>query len=151
MFNAFQKNKLNEIIYEYNENGPMKELEIRFVVGEDKFRDIYSSLLKQIKTGKIEQSISVVVPRTNKDRDVFEQNRREIFFEKGVKKAEHWLRKKQLKYLKVSKGSLMYKIAVSSEETSEKFAINSAKVIRLKLRSSIILPDYKDWRFDLWK
>jgi|GEM_PF-6301214 len=141
-----------------------EELEIRFDTTFEIWKNIYQKIITDYNTtSKIEESITAtlanqIVPSTkqrqSRDRKDNEEkppnpvrNRKESFFEKGVKKAEKYIKKEQI-YRIVFNDVLNYRISLASETEVEAFSIANANEIRMKLRSSVFLEELSDWRLD---
>lgn len=139
-------------VYAKHEN---VELEFRVVVKDYKlYTELYNVLLKDY-TPTIEKSINalseVVIPSVNRSpnkRNVKQRvpyNIRTIIF-KGNSSENIYSQKTPMMAPIQIKGSLDYKIALSKEEVQDKpFKSSTAKLMRIKLRSSFVI---KDWRYD---
>lgn len=127
------------------------ELEIRFsIINPEIWKNIYQKIISEYKskiTGKISESITASVSKEFGIND-----RKEIYFEKGVKTGEKYVRKKQIFRVPVNNDILGYKISLASETETKEFNIQNTNDLRIRLRSSLILTDKNgkdmDWQID---
>lgn len=105
------------------------ELEIRFYLEPVEWQNVYQSVLRGHKKTPIqfEQSIHVVQDEAKYS------NRKELYFDKGVKQEEKFLRKTNIEYFKY-KGA---KVNLASEEPISNFSTDNAKLIRFRTRASL--------------
>lgn len=114
------------------------ELEIRVIINKDKWYLLYKSWEDTSLLDKVEQSITIYF----KDKSNIRQ---EIYFENGVKTEEKFIKKTKIAKMKLFNTV----ISLASEEEMNKQSLNNISHIRLRLRSSLILPqDINDWRID---
>ncbi len=107
------------------------ELEFRFHPTKKMFRQ----LLEMKGEKSISQTINIIAP---KNKIIT------LFFVDGEKRSAEYMQKIPV----WSKATNMYKVSVASEKPIAKFGANSAKLARIKLRISIVHPDFKEWRID---
>src|ERR1700678_2075189 len=91
------------------------ELEIRFNISSYKiwnnlYNNIYSKYQNNI-ISKIEESIIIIV-----DSDNDSKNRKELYFEKGIKKSEKNIKKNKLSRVMINNNIIDYKISLSTEQ-----------------------------------
>lgn len=124
--------RLKAILAKLPEDSENVEIELKFHYDSNNWLLYYENLKPNIAS--IKESISII----KKD------DRKEIFFNNGKKEAEIMLRK-------IAMGNVYYrncKISVNIENNLGFFDINSATMIRIKLRSSFVLDSLPDWRWD---
>ena len=149
-----RKDNLPDIINNYNELISKKqnfdvELEIRFtILNFNVFQSIYEKIHDDYKSniiGKIEESNTLTIDQ--KDKSI--RKRKESYFEKGVKKLEKYILKKQLHRIVIN-NSIDYRISLSTEQVIPEFPINLLEKndIRLRLRSSLYINELPNWRID---
>lgn len=107
------------------------ELEIRFYLDGTEWQNAYQTLKSGAKKSpvKFEQSIHIIQEEGKNS------NRKELYFDKGVKQEERYIRKATLEFLKY-KGA---KINLATEEKIGEFNTDNAKMIRFRSRASIPL------------
>lgn len=140
------------------------ELEIKVSLNDaDVFRALYSDVLKNSASSLIEQSLHTVTDinpdtmmptkpgelKRYKSRTQI-TDRKEITFKGLEKLRESCVRKTKEHYVNFSgpNGLLKYQLAFAKEEVIAGINMMNVIQIRLKYRSSVILYNYPDWRFD---
>jgi hypothetical protein len=138
-----------------------KELEIKLSLDDEVFRSLYTKIIDLAESSCINQSLNTVtdvnpdtgMPLKVDDRKKFKSremitDRKEITFVAAKKVKESCMRKTKLHYGNVHHGSVKYQLAFSKEESIQTINMSTVTQIRLKYRSSIIITDHPDWRFD---
>jgi SAM-dependent methyltransferase len=133
---------ITNILKSYS-TGEGDELEVRFHIKPSE-----SALLKKVINNikgeqSIEQSINFILTDNKNSRIT------KILFVNGVKKDTSFMIKKQVMKSTVIDGLTPYKLALSVEKTIPSFDINLSKFARIKLRLSINLEEFPEWRVDL--
>ena len=127
-----------------------KELEVKFYLDdfEHPFRKLYQRIL-QDASGKIEQILNTItdIPAPKGSSKQITE-RKEIWFDKGVRKIESNIRKSKEAYTHAKEGGLRYQVAFATETKIPMFNTGSANGMRLKYRSSLLISEFPDWRFD---
>jgi hypothetical protein len=119
-----------------SKNTGEQELEIRFKnVDVDLFCSLFTKLSADATSSVVSKSITATTEAGK---------RKEIYF--GKTKVEKYIEKKQGKYWFAEQKS--YKLASSIEIPIPPFQTSDAKIIRFRLRNSLVLSTLPDWRFD---
>ena len=138
--------RVQTIVNDFNKIAPTKgnekELEIKLYLDRAAFLLFYKSIEAKY-TGKYTQVLNTIT-----DVDKSTTNRKEIYFEKNVKKNEIYIQKKQINRYNSRIINIEYAITVAEERQSKSFTIATAKCIRLKNRVSFIVKELPKWRVD---
>jgi hypothetical protein len=128
-----------------------KEIEVKFYLDDfdTYFKPIYTKYLSESET-QISQVLNTITDiRTTNKRDQKQiTERKEISFKNGSKTSEANIRKSKEAFTHGKEGTLSYQVAYATETKIPNFNVGSANGMRLKFRSSLIIPKFPDWRFD---
>lgn len=132
-----------------------KELEIKITIDDfDTFRIIYDALLAVPDyTARIEQILNTITDvkttqKTDNNLPLQVTDRKEIRFDGPTKLQEENIRKIKQYYINAKHQHLRYQFAFATESKIPVFNTASATQVRLKLRSSIVIDKFPDWKFD---
>ena len=125
------------------ENAPTnKELELRIRITDAQlYKTIYERFTEAAESESIEKSILTII---NQDRNT--RRRRETYFNPDGSKTETYIEKTSGKYWLSKSG--MYKLSEATELEIPIFKVDAADIIRFRVRKSITLSNFPDWRFD---
>lgn len=134
--------KYRTMLAKYNAS-TSAELEVRLTINKDIFITILTSFINSGKTLSISQTIDLI----NNNSDKFSKNITSIVFANGVQGAKTYMRKTSLERpINVDNTFKSYRISLADETSIDKYDINRPDIIRIKLRVSAIIDN---WRIDM--
>lgn len=134
-----KNNTISEIALAYK---PGLELEIRFRLNQLAFETLYKLILAESSTQVLVESISVIMESNT---DTF--RRKEVFFRNNERTSEEYIEKKPIRAR--WNNELDYKIILSEEKVIPKFELINCKLIRVKLRESLLVQSGAgNWQYD---
>lgn len=125
-----------------------KELELRVRITDAQlYKTLYEKFIEASQTETVEKSILTIIDNIqNQANQTKTRRRRETYFNPDGSKTESYVEKTPGKYW-LSK-SQMYKLSEATEMEVPIFKVDSADLIRFRVRRSVAIKDFPDWRFD---
>lgn len=128
-----RSHKLADVIAAYK---PGMELELRVRLKQESWEAMYNQIVGSA-TAKLSETISIVMEGA-----AF--RRKEISFRNNERQSEEYIEKTSVRTYRCDR-PVEYKVILSTERVIDKFDVPNCKLVRIKLRMSLVSGD---WRYD---